>query len=69
MVFQLRIARFLHYDVIRTLYKESGSVREALLESIARGREHHALARNLVLPPVIASPDEVVCISPSGNPA
>ena len=50
---------FLHYDVIRTLYKESGSVREALLESIARGREHHALARNLVLPPVIASPDEV----------
>jgi phosphohistidine swiveling domain-containing protein len=50
---------FLDYDAIRTLYGESGSVREALRESVARGREHHALTRHLVLPQVIASPDEV----------
>jgi glutamine kinase len=50
---------FLNYDAIRTLYSESGSVREVLLESVAHGREHYALTRNLVLPPIIASPDEV----------
>jgi glutamine kinase len=50
---------FLSYDVVRTLYSESGSVREALLESVAHGRERHALTRHLVLPPIIASPDEV----------
>jgi adenylylsulfate kinase-like enzyme/phosphohistidine swiveling domain-containing protein len=50
---------YLDYEAIRTLYSESGSVRERLLESIAHGRERHALTRNLVLPPVIASPDEV----------
>jgi adenylylsulfate kinase-like enzyme/phosphohistidine swiveling domain-containing protein len=51
---------FLSYDAIRALYSESGSVREALLESAARGREHYALTRNLVLPPMIASPAEVL---------
>ncbi len=50
---------FLSYDAIRVLYSESGSVREALLESVAHGREHYALTRSLVLPPIIASPDEV----------
>jgi phosphohistidine swiveling domain-containing protein len=50
---------FLNYDAIRTLYSESGSVREALLESVADGRKRHALTRNLVLPPIIASPAEV----------
>jgi adenylylsulfate kinase-like enzyme/phosphohistidine swiveling domain-containing protein len=50
---------FLDYDAIRTLYSESGSVRERLLDSIARGRERHALTRSLVLPPVIATPNEV----------
>jgi glutamine kinase len=30
-----------------------------LLESVAQGRERYALTRNLVLPPIIASPDEV----------
>jgi adenylylsulfate kinase-like enzyme/phosphohistidine swiveling domain-containing protein len=50
---------FLNYDVVRTLYSESGSVREALLKSVAHGRERHALTRNLVLPPIIASPEEV----------
>ncbi len=50
---------FLNYDAIRTLYSESAPVREILLESVAHGRERHALTRNLVLPPIIASPDEV----------
>jgi len=50
---------FLSYDAIRTLYSESGSVREALRESVVRGRDRYALTRHLVLPPVIASPDEV----------
>jgi adenylylsulfate kinase-like enzyme/phosphohistidine swiveling domain-containing protein len=50
---------FLDYDAIRTLYSESGSVRERLLDSITRGRERHALTRNLVLPPVIAAPKEI----------
>ena len=50
---------FLDYDAIRRLYSESGSVRETLLESAAHGRQRHALTRNLVLPPIIASPDEV----------
>ncbi len=50
---------FLNYDVVRMLYSESGSVRAALLESVAQGRERYTLTRNLVLPPTIASPDEV----------
>jgi adenylylsulfate kinase-like enzyme/phosphohistidine swiveling domain-containing protein len=50
---------FLDYDTIQGLYSESGSVRERLMESIARGRERHALTRNLVLPPIIDSPDDV----------
>ena len=50
---------FLNYDAIRALYNESGSVREVLRESVARGRERHALTGNLVLPPIIASPEEV----------
>ncbi len=50
---------FLNYDAIRTLYSESASVRETLLESVAHGSERHALTRNLVLPPIIASPDDV----------
>ncbi len=50
---------FLNYDAIRTLYSESGSVRQALLESVAHGRRCHALTRHLVLPPVIASPGDV----------
>jgi glutamine kinase len=50
---------YLNYDAIRKLYSESGSVREALLESAAHGKKRHALTRSLTLPPVIASPDEV----------
>jgi phosphohistidine swiveling domain-containing protein len=50
----------LNYDAIRALYSESGSVRDRLLASVALGRERHALTRSLILPPVIASPDEVI---------
>jgi adenylylsulfate kinase-like enzyme/phosphohistidine swiveling domain-containing protein len=50
---------FLDYDAIRTLYSESGPVRERLLASVAHGRESHALTRKLALPPVIASADQV----------
>jgi adenylylsulfate kinase-like enzyme/phosphohistidine swiveling domain-containing protein len=50
---------FLNYEVLRTLYSESGAVREALRESAARGRERHALTRQLELPPIMASPGDV----------
>jgi len=50
---------FLNYDVIRALYSGSASVVEALRESVARGRERYALTRNLILPPTIASPEDV----------
>jgi adenylylsulfate kinase-like enzyme/phosphohistidine swiveling domain-containing protein len=50
---------FLNYDAVRMLYSESGSVRAALLESVARGRKQYALTRSLVLPPTIASQGEV----------
>jgi len=50
---------YLDYDAIRMLYSESASVREALWHAVARGRERHALTRNLVLPPLIASPQDV----------
>jgi phosphohistidine swiveling domain-containing protein len=50
---------FLDYNAIRMLYSESGSVREALLESVAQGRERYALTRHLVLPAILASPDDV----------
>jgi adenylylsulfate kinase-like enzyme/phosphohistidine swiveling domain-containing protein len=49
---------FLNYDTIRTLYSESAPVRETLLESVAHGSERHSLTRNLVLPPIISSPEE-----------
>jgi glutamine kinase len=50
---------FLSYDAVQMLYSESCSVREALLESVEHGRARHALTRSLVLPPIIASPDDV----------
>jgi len=60
---------FLDFDVVRKLYSESGSVRETLLESVARGRERYALTRNLVLPPVIASPSDVFAFHlPASHP-
>ena len=50
---------YLDYAAIHALYSESGSVRQTLLDSVARGRQRHALTRNLVLPPLIASPADV----------
>jgi phosphohistidine swiveling domain-containing protein len=50
---------YIDYPAIRSLYSESGCVKDALLKSIERGRQCHALARSLVLPPVIAHPDDV----------
>ena len=50
---------FLDYGAIRALYSESGAVRQALLKSVAHGKERHALTRSLVLPPVIASSSDV----------
>ena len=50
---------YLDYGAIRRLYSESGLVRDVLMESVASGKERHALTRNLVLPPVIVSPEEV----------
>jgi adenylylsulfate kinase-like enzyme/phosphohistidine swiveling domain-containing protein len=50
---------FLDYGAIRALYSESGSVRAALRKSVAEGKERHALTRHLVLPPIIASPEDV----------
>lgn len=50
---------FIDYDVIRTLYSKSGCVRDLLYESVARGKQQHALTRQLVLPPLIAAPNDV----------
>ena len=50
---------YLNYDAIRALYNESGSVRDVLRESVARGRERHTLTGILALPPIIAFPEEV----------
>jgi glutamine kinase len=51
---------FLDYDTIRKLYSESASVRDVLRESIKHNKERHALTLNLELPPIIASPEEVI---------
>ena len=51
---------FLDFDTIRKLYSESASVRDALLESVARNKERYALTLNLILPPIIASSGEVI---------
>lgn len=50
---------YIDYETIRRLQSESGSVREALEDSIARGKRHYALTSKLVLPPLIASPEDV----------
>ena len=50
---------FIDYDVIRTLYSESGSVRDRCKRASHGARSSHALTRQLVLPPLIASPDDV----------
>jgi glutamine kinase len=50
---------YLDYETIRRLYSESASVGATLRDAVARGSERHALTRNLMLPPLIASPQDV----------
>jgi glutamine kinase len=50
---------FLNYDDIRLLYSRSGGVKELLEESVRNGKRLHLVTKSLVLPPVIASPDDV----------
>ena len=44
---------------IRSLYNESGSISERLRASAAGGRRRYELTQSLVLPPLIAEPDDV----------
>lgn len=44
---------------IRSLYNESGSVSERLRASAAEGRRRYEVTQSLVLPPLIAQPDDV----------
>lgn len=50
---------YLDYEAIRRLHSESGAVREVLAESIARGKKYYAVTSKLVLPPLIASKQDV----------
>jgi glutamine kinase len=49
---------FLDIADVRALYSESGSVRERLKDSVAEGRRRHDLTRQLVLPPLVSSPED-----------
>jgi adenylylsulfate kinase-like enzyme/phosphohistidine swiveling domain-containing protein len=49
---------FLNIADIRSLYNESGCVGARLKASVAEGRRRHALTRQIVLPPLISSPDD-----------
>ena len=50
---------FLNYDDIRLLYSRSGGVKDLLEESVRNGKRRYLVTKSLVLPPVIASPDDV----------
>jgi glutamine kinase len=50
---------FVNYDDIRRLYSRSGGVKDLLEESVRHGKRRHMVTKSLVLPPVIASPDDV----------
>ena len=61
--------RYLDLGDVRSLYYESGSVAERLRESVERGQHHYELTRSLVLPPMIASGDDVAAFHlPSTQP-
>ncbi len=49
---------FLDIADIRSLYVESGSVAARLKASVVEGRRRHNLTRQIVLPPLISSPDD-----------
>jgi len=49
---------FLDIADIRALYSESGSVAARLKASVAEGKRRHDLTRQIVLPPLLSSPDD-----------
>ena len=49
---------FLDIADVRSLYTQSGSVAARLRASVAEGKRRHKLARRIVLPPLISSPDD-----------
>lgn len=49
---------FLDVADIRALYAESGNVTARLKASVAEGKRGHSLTRQIVLPPLISSPDD-----------
>jgi phosphohistidine swiveling domain-containing protein len=49
---------FLNIADVRSLYTESGCVAARLKASVAEGKRRHALTRQIVLPPLISSPDD-----------
>jgi glutamine kinase len=51
--------RYLDLADVRSLYHQSGSVADRLRQSVERGKRRYELTRSLVLPPLIASSDDV----------
>jgi phosphohistidine swiveling domain-containing protein len=49
---------FLDISDIRALYTESGSIGARLKASVAEGKHRHQLTRQIVLPPLISSPED-----------
>jgi glutamine kinase len=51
---------FLDIADVHSLYAESGNVSARLKASVAEGKRRHQLTRQLVLPPLISSPDDAL---------
>jgi len=49
---------FLDIADVRSLYSESGSVAARLKASVAEGKRRHNVTRQIVLPPLLSSPDD-----------
>jgi len=49
---------FLDIADVRSLYAESGCVAARLKASVAEGKRRHSLTRQIVLPPLVSSPDD-----------
>ncbi len=50
---------FLNIADVRSLYTESGCVAARLKASVAEGKRRHEFTRQIVLPPLVSSPDDV----------
>jgi glutamine kinase len=60
---------FLDIAAIRALYSTSDSIPDGLRDSVLDGRRRYALTRKIVLPPLIASPEDVFAFYlPSSQP-